>query len=342
MTNVNAVIGSQYNDLLIGSDTNFSDLAGLGGNNTLVGSSEAMTNANYYEAPGAVTVNLNSVCHDGVAPGTAINGYGGTDTLIDISGIDGSQVSDIIYAGTISAENFNGNGGNDVVSYESFTGVIDVFFNSSVVVVPNPDLPDLNITDNLSNIQAVEINGSAFGLLEEDIIQGGSSAYVTTGQTLILGGTGSIYLTDENFSSVQNISDLKVGSSVDLFSLYAGSGTSLFNEGMGVNTIDLSGMGAGSSATVDLTNDFERHDRDRRTGQRHADRQWGECRQLDAERHRHRSQRCRDLQLQRVPHDRDGLLAAARRERAEHLLQSQLRQHRPHRHPARLDRRDHR
>ena len=255
MTNVNAVIGSQYNDLLIGSDTNFSDLAGLGGNNTLVGSSDAMTNANYYEAPGAVTVNLDSVCHDGVAPGTAINGYGGTDTLIDISGIDGSQVSDIIYAGTISAENFNGNGGNDVVSYESFTGVIDVFFNSSVVVVPNPDLPDLNITDNLSNIQAVEINGSAFGLLEEDIIQGNSSAYVTTGQTLILGGTGSIYLTDENFSSVQNISDLKVGSSVDLFSLYAGSGTSLFNEGMGVNTIDLSGMGAGSSATVDLTND---------------------------------------------------------------------------------------
>jgi hypothetical protein len=74
--------------------------------------------------------------------------------------------------------------------------------------------------------------------------------------TLILGGTAtSIGLSDSNFSNAIFFSDLKIGSGISTFNLSAGSGTYLNTGNNSVDTIDLSSMGASSSATVDLSGD---------------------------------------------------------------------------------------
>lgn len=99
VSGVSEVIGSDYNDMIYGgiaSETIYGGegddlLSGGGGNNILDGGA-GHDIANYSHAATAITANLSTnIVSD--------NGYGGTDTLISIEQLHGSQYDDIITMG---------------------------------------------------------------------------------------------------------------------------------------------------------------------------------------------------------------------------------------------------
>jgi len=122
IANVENVIGSTHSDTIIGDGGNNTLLGGDGddainggdgddflyggsGNNVLDGAGGTDWVV-YSQAPSAVTVNLTT--------GTAQNGYGGTDTVIDVENVIGSSFADTL-TGNSGANTLFGNDGDDVL-----------------------------------------------------------------------------------------------------------------------------------------------------------------------------------------------------------------------------------
>ncbi len=103
-TNINAVRGSAFDDTLIGGDTN-DRFRGRGGNDWIDGGVGSDL-ADYTQTAGAVSVDLSI--------GRAQDGDGGTDTLISIEEVRGSNFNDTII-GSDGPERIRGNAGNDVL-----------------------------------------------------------------------------------------------------------------------------------------------------------------------------------------------------------------------------------
>ena len=101
-TNINAVRGSAFDDTLIGGATN-DRFRGMGGNDWIDGGAGSDL-ADYTQAAGAVSVDLSI--------GRAQDGDGGTDTLISIEEVRGSNFNDTII-GSDGPERIRGNAGND-------------------------------------------------------------------------------------------------------------------------------------------------------------------------------------------------------------------------------------
>ncbi len=107
LLNIEAVRGSMFNDTLTGSDTGaFESFEGREGNDTIDGNG-GTDRADYASAIAAVSVNL--------ATGSAADGYGGTDTLLDIENVRGGVFNDII-TGNAVANLLQGNAGNDTIA----------------------------------------------------------------------------------------------------------------------------------------------------------------------------------------------------------------------------------
>ena len=83
LRNIEGVRGSAFNDTLTGSDTAaFESFEGREGNDSIDGKG-GIDRVDYQNSKGAVTVNL--------AANTASDGYGGTDTLLNIESVRGSR-----------------------------------------------------------------------------------------------------------------------------------------------------------------------------------------------------------------------------------------------------------
>lgn len=113
--NIEAVRGSNFNDVLTGSDTGaLESFEGRGGNDTIDGKA-GVDRADYQSSMDAVVVNL--------ATGTAADGWGGTDSLANIENVRGSNFNDTItgndganvFHGGAGADVMNGAGGNDLL-----------------------------------------------------------------------------------------------------------------------------------------------------------------------------------------------------------------------------------
>lgn len=104
LRNIEAVRGSDYGDLLQGSDTaEFESFEGMAGNDTIDGG-DGWDRADYMGSAAAVTVNLGT--------GEAWDGFGGKDTLIGIEGVRGSAFKDTL-TGSAGADRLDGHSGND-------------------------------------------------------------------------------------------------------------------------------------------------------------------------------------------------------------------------------------
>lgn len=106
---IEAIVGSDFNDTLIGSDAQTSvvneQFAGLAGNDLIDGKG-GIDRLYYRSDPSGVTVNLTS--------GTAKDGFGGTDTLLNIENIQGTNFDDSL-TGNSQNNMFWGEGGNDLI-----------------------------------------------------------------------------------------------------------------------------------------------------------------------------------------------------------------------------------
>lgn len=105
--------GKEGNDILIGGK-GFDFLQGGAGNDVLDGAENKDT-AIYAESPNGVTVNL--------VTGTASDGYGTTDTLINIENVEGSAFADVLTAAA-SGSVLDAGGGNDRLFGEAGNDVL--------------------------------------------------------------------------------------------------------------------------------------------------------------------------------------------------------------------------
>jgi Ca2+-binding RTX toxin-like protein len=122
LRNFNQIRASNFDDILLGTNRNdgvTEHFEGLAGNDTIDG--RGGFDAVRYDWTGsAVNVNL--------ATGTASDGYGYTDTLLNIEGVRGSKYNDVLTGGNAAngtsvfdylnnqIEFFSGNAGNDTIN----------------------------------------------------------------------------------------------------------------------------------------------------------------------------------------------------------------------------------
>ncbi len=109
LRNIDEIRGGGFGDTLTGTGTqtnSFQSFSGEGGNDTLNGGA-GTDRANYQFDPAAVTVDL--------AAGTAKDGRGGTDTLISIEEVRGSNFADTI-TGDANANFLDGGAGDDTLN----------------------------------------------------------------------------------------------------------------------------------------------------------------------------------------------------------------------------------
>lgn len=173
LVNINFVTGSDFDDTLTGSNTSnlFEQFEGGAGNDTIDGGAinAAQNNGNratYINAPSGVVVDL--------AAGTAQDGWGTVDTLVNIDQVRGSTFGDVLLGSdTAYTEFFEGRQGNDQIDGRGGIDVVRYDASPSGVVV---DLAAGTAqdghggTDTLAGIEGVW--GSAF----DDILRGGDPA----------------------------------------------------------------------------------------------------------------------------------------------------------------------
>lgn len=88
---VNQVRGSDFDDQLLGSNGGgFESFRGQAGNDFIDGRGGDFDRADYANSEGTVIVNMSDVLQFGVAAGTAQDGFGSVDTLVNIENIRGS------------------------------------------------------------------------------------------------------------------------------------------------------------------------------------------------------------------------------------------------------------
>jgi len=207
---VENIVGSEFNDTLIG-DSGKNVLSGLSGNDQLSGGAgndfldggSDTDTVNYSDSPTGVIVNIdqgkgysNTAFFTDLEPsfsiasGTAFDGFGTTDTLLEFENVTGSESGDILIGNSLNnhvqglagSDLFIGNAGNDtfyggadidIVSYRRDSGSVTV--NLSL----NQAKDGFGGTDTIYEIE--NIIGSAF----KDTLIGSNQA------NTILGGDGN-------------------------------------------------------------------------------------------------------------------------------------------------------
>jgi Ca2+-binding RTX toxin-like protein len=189
--NINAVVGSSYNDTIIGTSTpgRFELFKGGAGNDTIDGGavSDAQGNHNrvsYANASGGIDVDL--------ATGIVLDGDGGTDTLRNISQVNGSAHNDFIegsastwteqFMGGAGSDTIDGRGGQDRLVYLNSQSGVVVDLNFNVVSEDG-----FGSSDYVYNIE--HVTGSRF----DDEIEGNDLANRLEGHDgddLLMGGRG--------------------------------------------------------------------------------------------------------------------------------------------------------
>ena len=276
LISIEAASGSAFNDTLLG-DSAFNNLNGRGGddslqgganqdflvggagNDTLDGGSQGEFNeASFEDAPVGVIVNLSSGTLLGVSAGTAHDGFGTIDTLMNIAGIFGSESNDTIFGG-FGSEFFEGMGGNDSIVGGSFGRDALEYFSSVEGVTA--DLSKQGSAQFISTTQGTDtFTGieDIFGSFFSDSLAGDASANILWGRDgndTLIGGGGADTL-DGDFGN-----DQLVVPDANFFRAFGGEGfdrlvisganvaisqSDVFNKLYNIEQIDLTGTGNNS------------------------------------------------------------------------------------------------
>ena len=168
LLNITQAYGSAFADTLLGSDrSDYTEaFSGLAGNDSMDGRG-GIDIARYDAAPAAVTVRLDL--------GTASDGYGSTDTLVNIEGAIGSAFNDQLTGSNAEFERFYGLAGNDTINGG---GGID-----RIEYVLSP--AGINVTlGGASNGTASDGHGGTDTLIGIEQVRGSPFADVLTGSNI--------------------------------------------------------------------------------------------------------------------------------------------------------------
>jgi Ca2+-binding RTX toxin-like protein len=252
---VENLMGTAYNDLLVGDDA-ANVLDGGAGDDTLTGGNGADTliggsgtdEVSYANAPGAVTLNLDTGGTAGHANGDVYNsienvtgsafddnitgnsgdnlirGGAGNDTLTGGGGNDtllGGDGDDLLKNTGPGLHHYDGGAGNNTVTYDGFTTALNLSLSSNDQN-SNGD-GGQQFFNNIQNLVGGTLADRLIGNSQNNILQGGSGNDTLeglAGNDQLLGGTGN---------------DLLVG----------GSGADTLNGGEGIDTASYSNASAG-------------------------------------------------------------------------------------------------
>ncbi len=170
LVNIEGVFGSKFNDVLQGSDANNNPFktetfAGGMGNDTIDGRGGFDKVYYGYDNPGTgVNVNL--------ATGVAQDGFGTADTLINIEGVIGSQMDDVL-TGNAGDNRLDGRGGNDTLDGGAGTDWADYDATTSGGVQVN--LATGQATGGAGNDTLINIE-NVLGSVFDDTLTGNASA----------------------------------------------------------------------------------------------------------------------------------------------------------------------
>jgi Ca2+-binding RTX toxin-like protein len=170
LINIEEARGSAYNDILTGSDSGvYESFEGRGGNDIIDGKG-GFDRANYSTSPASVTVNL--------LASAAIDGWGGTDTLINVEGVRGSAFNDLL-TGDVQNNYLEGRSGNDII--DGGAGVDTAAYNGNrAYYVVTKTTAGWTVTssaegaDTLTNIERLKFADAAVAF---DISGTGGQAY---------------------------------------------------------------------------------------------------------------------------------------------------------------------
>jgi Ca2+-binding RTX toxin-like protein len=202
LSNVERIAAGTANDLLTGFAGALAQpiwLRGNAGNDTIDGASNRDIGADYSNSPAAINVALTPLT--GAAGGTARDGWGGIDTLINVRRVIGTRFNDTIVGGAFGdvfvvtsaegAKTLNGNGSSDrgnELQYAVTTALlIDLGGRSPSGGFNGLTIKANGLTDTLMNFtRAVGGTGNdtILGTWGDDTLQGGA------GDDTILGRSG--------------------------------------------------------------------------------------------------------------------------------------------------------
>ena len=213
---IEAIRGSEFDDTLVGTDRGpgtdgyFEFFEGRGGNDLIDGKG-GIDRVDYNFATGGINVNL--------ADGRAWqDGYGGTDTLVGIENVRGSNWNDTI-RGDAGNNVLEGGAGQDVLQGGAGNDTID-----GGVVTDKVNYTDGNFLSYSQDTLGVNINLSG---ITGDGSQGSGTA---TARSTLAGNSGTDVLRNVNFIVGGQGSDSITGSSASIFEMFEG--------GLGNDTID--------------------------------------------------------------------------------------------------------
>ncbi len=233
LRNIEGVRGSEFGDTLTGGNlaNGSSALSGLerfmgnGGNDTIDGG-VGYDRVEYVSSTAGVSVTLG-----GSAAGTAQDGMGGTDTLLNIEAVRGSAFNDTLTGSNGAAfESFEGREGNDVI--DGLGGTDRVDYQSSIAAVAvnlttGTASDGFGGTDTLKNIE--NIAGSDYA----DRLTGNAGANVLDG------GLGNDTLAGGAGNDTYVIDTLK-----DVVTELSGQGVDLIQSSINYSLLDTDGAGA--------------------------------------------------------------------------------------------------
>ena len=103
------VRGSAFNDVLVGTaDDDSNSFEGLAGNDVINGNSSNGKQVSYANSPAGVSVDLEA--------GAAADGFGGSDTILNIDSVLGSAFDDaLVGSALVEFEDFEGGAGDDLI-----------------------------------------------------------------------------------------------------------------------------------------------------------------------------------------------------------------------------------
>ena len=227
---INAVWGGNIGDSLTGGNAlfNFVEIFnGSGGNDTIDGGS-GNDIAAYRDATTGVNVVLDTVL-GGTYAGTATDGLGGTDVLLNIDGVTGSNYDDTLTGGSDN-DRFAGVQGNDIIDGGLGTDTVD-YGNDY-----NANGDDLGVVVNLSGSSAVTSwKGVSFNVASGTALDGWGNTDTFVDRNNIENIDGSIY----NDAFFGNVSDNRID---------GGAGSDLLIGNTGNDTLDGGTVGNDSSS----------------------------------------------------------------------------------------------
>ena len=194
LSNIENIIGSDYNDTLTGDD-NDNVINGGGGSDTIDGG-EGIDTVSYENSTQAVNVNLASNTHRG--------GDAQDDSLVSIENIIGSDYDDdligddndnVINAGG-GSDTIDGGEGKDTVSYENSSQAVNIHLASNIHSGGDAEGDSLS---NIENIIGSDYNDTLTGDDNDNVINAGG------GRDTIDGGEGVDTISYENSTEAVNI-----------------------------------------------------------------------------------------------------------------------------------------